>query len=62
MRIDFDDIFPEGMTDESAWAISKALYLIAEYFEVAYLGQIMRESRRMDPYEVHPERPWERLK
>ena len=62
MKIDFDEIFPEGMTDESAWAINKVLYQIAESFEVRFMGQIVRENRRMDPYEMDPDRPWERLK
>ena len=62
MRIDFEEIFPEGMTDESAWAINKALHHIAESFEVRFMGQIVRENRKLDLYEMDPDRPWERLK
>ena len=62
MKIDFEEIFPEGMTDESAWAINKALYHIADSFEVRFMGQIVRENRELNRYEMDPDRPWERLK
>ena len=62
MKLDFDEIFPEGMTDQSAWIISHALHLIAGNFEVSFMEGIMRENLRRSGYEASPERPSERLK
>ncbi|MFM8552269.1 MAG: hypothetical protein ACKOCD_08185 [Nitrospiraceae bacterium] len=62
MNIDYDDIFPEGLTDESARAISELLHRVTDHFDRAFIDQIMRANRRSFMREVNPERPWEPLK
>jgi hypothetical protein len=62
MNIDYDDLFPEGLTDESARAISELFHRVADHFDRAFIDQIMRANQRSFMLGVNPERPWERLK
>lgn len=62
MNIDYDDLFPEGLTDESARAISEWFHRVADHFDRAFIDQIMRANRKSFMMGMNPERPWERLK
>jgi hypothetical protein len=62
MNIDFEDLFAEGLTDETARAISELLHQVADHFDRAFIDQIMRANRRSFMMGVNPERPWEQMK
>lgn len=62
MNIDFEDLFAEGLTDETARAISELLHQVADHFDRTFIDQIMRANRKSFMMGVNPERPWEPLK
>ena len=62
MSIDFEDLFPEGLTDETARAISELLHQVADHFDRTFIDQIMRANRKSFMMGVNPKRPWDPLK
>jgi len=62
MNIDFEGLFPEGLTDESARAISELLHRVADHFDSTFVDKIMRANRKSFMMGVKPEQPWEPLK
>ncbi|NDG87882.1 MAG: hypothetical protein EBY15_08065 [Gammaproteobacteria bacterium] len=62
MNIDFEDLFPEDLTDETARAISELLHQVADHFDRTFIDQILRAKRKSFMMGVNPKRPWEPLK
>ncbi len=53
--------FPEGMSDEAAFALSEALHWLALICDDKYFAQIRRHMATLDKASpVDPEQPWNR--
>jgi hypothetical protein len=60
MNLDIETLFPDGLTDETASAISDVLQELTLCWESRYLHQIRRyhDQRQADLFD--PEQPWRR--
>ena len=47
MSIDFEDLFPEGLTDETARAISELLHQVADHFDRTFIDGAFQDSCRV---------------
>jgi hypothetical protein len=57
MNIDFDTLFPDGITDETAAAIGDLLHEFLFAWEGTYFAQLRRHpTRQLDLFD--PEAPW----
>ena len=53
--------FAEPISDETAFALSEALYRLALACEAKYFGQIRRHMATLnDDRHVDPDRPWDK--
>lgn len=57
MKPEYQPLFPDGLSDEAAAALSAWLYDLAAACESRYLAQLQRyRQRQLDLYD--PEQPW----
>jgi hypothetical protein len=58
MTLDLDTLFPEGLTDDTASAISDFLNELAVAWESRYLHQLQRYHAQHQSDLFDPEQPW----
>ena len=52
-------VFPDGLSDEAAWALRECLHNLVMACEYRYLSQLMRHRQKQPPL-YDPEQPWKR--
>ena len=60
MNIDFDSLFPEGISDETVSAIAELLNDLAQQWESRYFHRIREYQARQQTDLFDPEEPWRR--
>jgi len=58
MIINLEELFPEGLPDETAAVIIDVLNELVIGFESQYLTQILRARRKRQTKLMDPEQPW----
>ncbi len=58
MNVDFDTLFPDGISDETAAAIRDLLNEILFAWESTYLVHLQRHHRARQRKLYDPEEPW----
>lgn len=56
MNLDFDALFPDGITDDTALAMADLLQELCFIWEGRYYGQLARlaQQRQADPFDPDP--------
>lgn len=58
MNLDFDALFPDGITDDTARAIADLLQELCFLWEGRYYGHLTRLAQQRQADLFDPEQPW----
>jgi|APFre7841882724_1041349.scaffolds.fasta_scaffold80434_1 hypothetical protein len=58
MNLDFDALFPDGLSDETANAIAELLQELCFVWEGRYYGQLARLAQQRQADLFDPDPPW----
>lgn len=59
MTIDYRELFPDEISDETAYQLINIFYNLALQFEGMHLGQAMRHRKSIFDASNKPDIPWE---